>query len=91
MCWGTGTLAPAASTVLTAVPSLETRFNPALEHSVKKKIIKKSKRESSHSKPQTMSQIIPRSAEVLPLSPHDSVEGERGSKHDFPHPSSSHS
>ena len=34
---GNGELSPAASTVLAAVPSLETRLNPALEHSVKKK------------------------------------------------------
>ena len=50
-----------------------------------------SKRELSHSKPQTVSQIIPRPAEVLPLPSGASMEGERGSKHRCPHPSSSHS
>lgn len=43
---------------------------------------KKSKRESSHSKPQTMSQIMPRSTEVLPLPSHALVE--EGRRKGFP-------
>lgn len=77
---GSKELHAAASTLLAALPALPTQLNPAPQRSVGKK--KKSKRESSHSKPQTMSQIMPRSTEVLPLPSHALVE--EGRRKRFP-------